>query len=56
MTYQANGMAMDRKAVTELLGKEALQALTRADKKLRAATGKKAFTFWREGSLLTTRF
>ncbi len=56
MTYQANGIAMDRKTVTELLGKEALHALTLAAKKLRAATGKKTFTFWKDGSLLTIRF
>jgi len=56
MTYQANGMTMDRKAMTKAIGEKTLQALTQAAKKLRAATGKKAFTFWKEGSLLTISF
>ncbi len=56
MTYQANGMTMDRKAVAELLGEEAFKGLVDAAKKLREATGKQAFTFWKEGSLLTIRF
>ena len=56
MTYQANGKAMDRKAMAEAIGKEALKGLVEAARKLRATTGKQAFTFWKEGSLLTIRF
>ena len=56
VTYQANGTTMDRKEAKELLGAEVFQALTQAAKKLREATGKKDFTFWKEGSLLTIRF
>ena len=56
MTYQANGTKMDREQIRNIIGHETLQALTQAAKKLRAATGKKDFTFWKEGSLLTIRF
>ena len=56
MTYQANGKDMSRKEMTKALGEEAFMGLLGAAKKMRAATGKKAFTFWKEGSLLTIRF
>ena len=56
MTYQANGTTMDRKEITKAIGEEAFRGLVEAAKKLREATGKKDFTFWKEGSLLIIRF